>query len=124
MKNINIEKIEWMSKEAEEAIIYLNDGNYKIICFSCPFNEEELNKGNYQINCYDTIGFERIKGEAYHIGKLSDFFSYRLYCKVKDRKEGIVKIGEFQFYLEDGVFPGDIADGDFVTFECGRFDLY
>ncbi|EHM7983023.1 hypothetical protein [Elizabethkingia anophelis] len=36
---IKVNKIEWLSKEAKEAEVYLSDDNFNIICFAHPFDK-------------------------------------------------------------------------------------
>ena len=37
---------------------------------------------------------------------------------------GIVRVGEFYISIDKEEIPGDVFDGDFVTFNCARLDAY
>jgi len=62
--------------------------------------------------------------EVYSIEKLDDeYFAYNLSGKLIDKKLEKIMIGKLLLELESIELPGDISDGDFISFRCQRLDI-
>ncbi|UWX59149.1 hypothetical protein N0B40_12025 [Chryseobacterium oranimense] len=120
---IIIKKIEWLSKEAEEAEVYLSDGSYNIIAFSHPFNQkvgEAISLPLYTLNVKDI--YRSDKKESL-IQKIGETFEYKLIGNVINKEKSHIKIGDFIIEL-DSILPNDISENEFVSFVCDRLDIY
>ena len=54
---------------------------------------------------------------------MDNYYAYKLCCKVINRAEQLVALGEIKIYL-DSSLPGDIKNDDFVEFEVMRLDVF
>lgn len=117
-----LKEILWFDDFSLEAEVIITDGHYDLRCFTYPL---ELKKGdllNFYIMIFNSKNVVRTYEKEYFVEKLHGPFDYNLTGELINRKEGIVKIGEI--YLEGlDKIPGDIIEGDFVSFECWRLDL-
>jgi hypothetical protein len=117
-----VKEIYWINEKELEAEAVITDGQYELICFAYPL---ELNIGdilNFNIQILNGNSIVRAFEKEYVIEKSKGTFDYYLTGELIDRKEGIVKIGDI--YLQGlSYIPGDIVEGDFVSFECWRLDL-
>nr|WP_223251658.1 hypothetical protein [Bacillus sp. LLTC93] len=120
---LKIKKINWISQEASEAEVIVTDGELEIMCFAQPLNyleESELLEPIYCLNVSDLV---KVEMTEYRIEKLDDNFSYRFIGQLIDKHDEKVKIGELLLELDNNL-PGDIAEGDFISFSCQRLDIY
>jgi len=118
---LKIKNIEWISKEALEAEVIVTDGETEIRCFAQPLNYTEgyvLKNPIYCLNVSDLMKAEKPK---YTIEKLDEYFSYRFTGKLVHKEK--VLVGKFILELDNEI-PGDINDGDFITFLCQRLDIF
>lgn len=120
---IKVSKLNWLSKEILEAEVFLTDGNFNILCFSQPFNNNiKITKNSplHTLNAKDI--FKMTSNEKMSVEKVG-FFDYKLTGRVIDKKENQIEIGDFIFEL-DNPLPNDIKENDYVSFVCDRIDLY
>lgn len=83
---LKIVDIRWLSKEAQEAILCVDDNLFQLFCFSQPFNgkiDDELNLSIQVLNPTDII---KIENQAYSAKKLSDTLNYEIKGKLIDKK--------------------------------------
>ncbi|EIT84011.1 hypothetical protein A374_18299 [Fictibacillus macauensis ZFHKF-1] len=83
--------------------------------------ESELIEPIYCLNVSNLVKAEK---SEYFIGKLDDYFAYRLIGKLIDKQYEKVKLGELLLELDNNLLPGDINEGDFISFCCQRLDIY
>lgn len=87
---IKIDKIKWMSVEAREAEVYISDGNFNIICFSCPLDQ----------GIGDEVPLPLYTLYSDHIYRLKD----------EEAVSGIEKVGNnFDYWLSGCVIDKDNA---------------
>ena len=120
---IKIEKIVWMSKEANEAEIYLSDGKFNIISFSHPFNGSEGDLFDGILYGFNATRIFSSEEKKFSIEKSSDYFGYLFIGILIDSKMKHVKVGEFVIELDNDI-PLDILENTYISFECERIDLY
>ncbi|MGE7090726.1 hypothetical protein ACQKII_04570 [Lysinibacillus sp. NPDC048646] len=124
MDTLKIKKINWISQEALEAEVVVTDGKFEIMCFAQPLNylkESELIGPIYCLNVSNLMIAER---KEYSIEKLDDHFAYRFIGKLIDKDYEKVKLGKLLLELDNNLLPGDINEGDFISFCCQRLDIY
>ncbi|MBS9426473.1 hypothetical protein [Photorhabdus caribbeanensis] len=119
---MNIRKIEWLSKDAEEAILFITDGQYECIAFSHPCN---YNEGDYINSPLFAITVKGIQKEKQHpqgiIKNQNDTFSQFVIAELLDRNSNLVKVGNIVIELDEPI-PNDISSGEIISFGCGRID--
>lgn len=121
--SMRINKINWISEEALEAEVIVTDGTFKVICFAQPLTYQEGSELSEPICCFDTTNIVRSDDNKYKVEKLAGYFSYYLTGRLIDRINGIVRVGGLLFELEGKMLPGDIKEGEFISFCCERLDL-
>ena len=118
---IRIEEIKWLSKEDAEAEVWLSDGCYKLLCFAHPY-KPEFENGGYFLHTLGADHIVRSLKEEFEVQQINETFSHYLTGKLIDIKEKIIKVGEFNIYL-DNFLPGDLVEEMFLSFSCERIDL-
>ncbi|GIN75381.1 MULTISPECIES: hypothetical protein [Bacillus] len=119
---MKIKKIDWLSKEALEAEVVVTDGESEIICFAHPLNYKVDSNLEEPINCFEVTELVKADKKVYMIEKLDGHFEYRFTGQLVDRQLETVKVGQFLIEL-DTDWPGDIENGDFVSFISKRLDI-
>ncbi|TQR39814.1 hypothetical protein C7Y47_01960 [Lysinibacillus sphaericus] len=121
---MKIKKINWISQEALEAEVVVTDGELEIMCFAQPLNYLEESELIEPIYCLNVSNLVKAEKSEYSIEKLDDYFAYRLIGKLIDKQYEKVKLGELLLELDNNLLPGDINEGDFISFCCQRLDIY
>lgn len=121
---MQIINIIWLSQEALEAEVIVSDGAHNIMCFSQPFQCEIGDELDGPLYCFNVTELVKSKDNIPYIEKLNDHFSYRLTCKLHDKENLQVMLGNLLIELDNDTIPGDILEDDFITFECQRIDIY
>ncbi|AKQ72683.1 MULTISPECIES: hypothetical protein [Bacillus] len=119
---MKIKKIDWLSKEALEAEVVVTDGESEIICFAHPLNYKIDSNLEGPIYCFDVAELVKVDKKSFIIEKLDGHFEYRFTGQLIDKQLETVKVGQFLLEL-DTDWPGDIKDGDFVSFISKRLDI-
>lgn len=120
---MKIKKIVWLTQEALEAEVVVTDGEIEITCFAQPLNYQVGSELKEPIYCYNVTNVIRLDREVYAIEKLGEYFAYSLTGKLVDKQLEKVKVGELLIELDNNMLPGDIKDGDFISFSCQRLDI-
>lgn len=121
---MKIKNISWLSQEALEAEIIVTDGEFEINCFAQPLNYQLGSELNNPILCCNVTTVFKLDKEVYSIEKLDDeYYAYNLSGKLVDKKLEKVKVGKLILELDSIVLPGDIREGDFISFRCQRLDI-
>ena len=85
-------------------------------------NEQIVCLINNYIHVFDAEMIMRVDEHNFVVEKTEDYFAYNITGKLIDRKKGIVQLGSM-FFTVGGHMPGDINDGEFISFHCGRLDI-
>ncbi len=119
-----VKKVNWISKDAAEAEVWLTDGTYEALCFSQPFELEEGDKVSDCLHAFDTqeVMMQETQKNCFH--RISDSFDYSVEGILIDKKMGIVKIGGFKIELEEHSIPKDLKEGAYISFKCARLDIW
>ncbi|MDE9430164.1 hypothetical protein [Xenorhabdus bovienii] len=119
---MNIQVIEWLSKDAEEAILLVNDGQYECTVFSHPC---KYNEGNCIENPLLAISVSGIQREGQdsviNIQKQDAHFSHFVIAEVMDKNSNLVRVGNIIIELDEPI-PNDINPNDIISFSCNRID--
>lgn len=122
---LKIVDIRWLSKEAQEAILCVEDNLFQLFCFSQPFNgkvDDELNLAIQVLNPTDII---KIENQAYSAKKLSDTLNYEIKGKLIDKNKGLILLGNIVLEFDNSdLIPNDIVKDEFISFKCDRLDIY
>ena len=117
-----IKRIEWISQEAQEAVVWISDGIHECKVFSHPCEKAEgetINEPLIGFNCRD---IETRTGEDSRFMKEIDEFGWEIVAMVKDFSNSILMVGDILIET-DVPLPGDCRDSDVVFFSCSRLDL-
>jgi hypothetical protein len=121
---VKIYKINWLSKEAQEAEVYLSDGDFSIVCFAHPFNQALGDIITLPLHSLNTQEIYIQKHEKkVSIQREGESFKYKLSGRVINNVSNHVKIGEFIIAL-DVPLPGDIEISNYISLTCDRLDIY
>lgn len=120
---IKITKINWLSKEAKEAEVFLSDGKYSIVAFGQPFEGKPgdvVKPPFYALEAREIYAQNR--EYSYSAIRVGSAFTHNLAGKVIDKTLNMIKVGSFTIEL-DNQLPNDIQNGDFITCVCSRIDI-
>ncbi|HBJ2615121.1 TPA: hypothetical protein LA742_003629 [Clostridium botulinum] len=121
---VRITKVDWLSKEALEAEVTVNDGKFELICFSQPFKYALNEFIKTALYCYDISNVMRVEEREFKAEKLYEPFAYNLTGKVANKQYGIVQIGNIKIEVEKSDLPADIEEDNYISFNCKRIDIY
>lgn len=109
------------SNQDKEADILVTDGEYQLLCYAQPFSWKECQTevaALYAFGCGNIVKSENC---AVKIAKQTDYYVYELSAEVLSKVERTVKLGQLVLHLDEAL-PGDIQNGDYVTFRLQRID--
>ncbi len=119
-----IREIEWLSKEAEEAVLFVIDGEYECIVFSHPCTYQKGEQIDVPFFAINVKGIQKEEQDTkLAIKKQSESLSQFIIAKVIDRNSNLVMVGNIIIELDDS-FPGDIEINDIISFSCNRVDAF
>ncbi|GAA0694846.1 hypothetical protein [Clostridium cadaveris] len=121
---VRITKINWLSKEALEAEVTVSDGRFELVCFSQPFNYALNDTVKTSLYCYAVSNVIREQNDEFKVEKLYESFAYILTGKLINKKDSVVEIGDVIVEIEKSDLPGDIEEGNYISFNCKRIDIY
>ena len=114
-----IKDIIYIDKDVNEVDIILNDGQIELKAYC--YNYRKINSLTLSAFMTSDVMISEDKTfKATNNGHNSYTIQGELYSKML----GIVKVGKFYISIEKEEIPGDVIDGDFITFNCTRLDAY
>ena len=114
-----IKNINYIDKDVNEVEITLNDGQVELIAYC--YNYREVNPITLGAFMTSNVMISDDKTfKATNDGNYSHTIQGELYSK----ELGKVRVGKFFISIDKEEIPGDVFDGDFITFECVRLDAY
>ena len=114
-----IKNINYIDKDVNEVEITLNDGQIELKAYCDNYRESN----SLILSAFMTSGVmisDNTTFKATNNGNYSHTIQGELYSK----ELGKVKVGKFFISIDKEEIPGDVFDGDFITFECVRLDAY
>lgn len=121
---VKIIKVNWLSKEALEAEVTVSDGRFELKCFSQPFNYAFNDFIETPLYCYDACNIEKAQNSDAKVQKLQDSFDYMITGKLISKNDSSIEVGNIILKIERSDLPGDIKEGNYVSFISKRIDLY
>ena len=101
----------------------VTDGEFEITCFAQPLYHQEGSVLKAPIYCYNATHVIKLDKEIFSIEKRGEYFAYNLSGKLVDQRLGIVMIGKLLLELDNNILPGDMKEGNYISFSCQRLDL-
>lgn len=121
---VSVKEINWISKEALEAEVIVTDGQFELLCFSHPLEKEKGEQLTEPLSALDPDKVVRLETPRLHIKKLDNTFDYLIEGKLIDKESGHVRLGEIIIAVGSHAIPGDLEDGDYISFICDRLDTH
>ena len=118
-----IKKIDWLSKEAKEALVYINSKDISFIAFSHPCNLKSGDENLYRIYCLDAKNIRISNLKKPSITQNLNDLGCNIIGKILDKSKNLILVNDICIEI-DIDFPNDVNDGSFVEFNCNRLDLY
>ncbi len=113
---------EWLSERAGEAILFIGTQNVECAAFSHPCSIDSgsvLSEPLLAITVKDLVKAE--SGSDCQIARDGESLAHTVVAKVIDRDAGIVEVGPIKIDLDEPL-PGDIEEGEMVSFRVNRID--
>lgn len=123
---MKIIQINWISQAGKEAELIISDGKYECLVFSQPCNHSLHENIVEPLHAIEIENLVKLIDENVETGihKTNEsYFSQRCIGNVTDIQKSIVTIGNIQLQL-DMAMPNWLQNGDVVTFNCSRIDLW
>ena len=121
---MKIKKIEWLSKEAKEAEVVINDGSYECVCFCHPCSILEGEIISDPIVAFDAESITKVgNGTEPTINKIIYSMGYNVIGRLKSINPHIVAVGNIMIDIGNDA-PKDLCKGDFISFKCSRLDMH
>jgi len=117
-----VENIHWLSREAEEAEVLISSAGVQLLAFCCPCTRsvgtilrEPLHAFSAsQIQLSDS-NFESIEN--------TEGFKCKVVGTLIDHAQQLILACDFLIQIDD-YLPGGIQQGDIISFNCSRIDLW
>lgn len=119
---VRVSSIEWLSREAEEAIVDVDDGRHRCRTFCHPCQVKQGDMVLEPLIAFDSSKIERVSSEVEQFKSMDSPFGYSIRAVVTSIAEPILAVGKILIEL-DVPLPGDIQKGEVVDFECERLDF-
>lgn len=118
-----VKRCEWISKDAQEAMLTIGDENFECVAFSHPCSIQVGDRLREPLLAISIRGVTKAELNARPVmQRLGGSFAHEFLAEVIDLKERLVVVGSVVVELDD-VLPGEISVGDLIRFSCGRLDV-
>ena len=114
-------KIDWMDEGALEAIITVSSGDSIFQAFSHPCSYKVGDMIRSPLTSLNEENIVRVDSKTPMIKQISDTFRHEIIARVENIKTSLVSIGDIKIEVS-GYLPGDIVDGDYISFQSSRLD--
>lgn len=114
-----IKNINYVDKDVNEVEITLNDGQVEFLAYCDNYHEiTPMTLSAFMTS--DVMISDDKTFKATNDGN----YSHTIQCELYSKMLGIVRVGNFYISIDKEEIPGDVFDGDFITFKCERLDAY
>ena len=112
-----------LDDSAEEVLLTIGDGKYSCDAYCQPCSVEVGYILNSPLIAFETGSIERQSSDA-SVGFSTGAspFGWLVCAEVADLVTSLVRVGEIQMEV-DRPLPGDVLDGEVVSFSCARLDF-
>jgi len=117
-----VNQIEWVSKEAQEALLFVGDGEYECVAFSHPCHFDKGYALIEPVLAFSAQGIMLSQETKVSITRKGEFFAHEVVGILSGFNPTIISVGNIRIELEDAL-PGGIKQNDIVQFYCGRLDV-
>ncbi len=118
-----IKRCEWLSKSAQEAVLFVGNENYECAAFSQPCSAKVDDSLVEPLLAINVKGIAKIDGNfQVAIDRQGASLAHDVIAEVIDSKARLVSVDSIIIELDDPL-PGDINSGDVIQFSCGRLDV-
>lgn len=104
-KEVIVREVEYLSKDAEEALVYLTDGVYECAAFCQPCDKVAGDLIKQLLVAFGTQGVEIANSDVLAIKRIGSTFGYEVCAEVIDVDLRILKVGSILLEL-DVSLPG------------------
>ncbi len=118
---MKVVKIDWMDEGALEAVITVLSGDSTFQAFSHPCSYKVGDIIRSPLMSLDDENIVRVDSTTPMIKQIGDTFRHEIIAKVENVKKSLVSVGDVEIEL-GRYLPGDIIDGDYISFQSSRLD--
>lgn len=117
-----VTSLEWLSEEAREASLTLEDGVFSVVAFSHPCGLRRNDRLTQPLFVFESSDVIRVDASASpSFTRANDPWGYTVIATLVSHRERVAAVGGFRLKL--GLpLPGDLKDGDQIRFTCLRLD--
>lgn len=117
-----ISHIEWISEDAQEAILTIMDGAISLHAFCDPCRIREGAQLVDHLLAFDVDNVMRASEDSPQARLIRPPFGHECCGAVESAADRLIRIGDIRLVL-DVPLPGDIGNGEFICFICARIDF-
>lgn len=119
---MKVKKIEWISRDAKEAIVFIGDHEFECAAFCQPCECSAGDEFTEPLIAYGVQGIHRKEQlDSLLISRQGREFGHDIVATVVAPKDRMVTVGSILIEL-DIPLPADIVANDVVEFSCSRLD--
>ena len=117
-----VNQIQWISKDAQEALLFVGDGKYECAAFShpCHFGKDYVLLE--PILAFSAKGIMLSQEAKVSITRKGESLAHDVVGILSGLNPMIISVGDIRIELEDAL-PGGIKQNDTVQFSCDRLDV-
>jgi len=120
---MKVVEVEWLSREANESVLLLSDGNVELPVFCHPFKGQKGDTLAGELHAFEVSEVVSVKDSTSQVIIAPDGLAVRAIAQVLSVSDNTVEIGEFVVELDE-LLPKDVGRGDWVEFSCDRLDYW
>ena len=117
-----VNQIEWLSREAQEALLFISDGQHECAAFSHPCTFDKDYVLLEPILAFSTKEIMLSQEAKVLIKRRGESLVHDVVGILSGLDPMIISIGNIRIELEDEL-PSGIKQNDIVQFSCGRLDV-
>lgn len=121
MSTPTIVAIEWLDKDAEEAVLTISDGTHSLRCFAHPFRGVRGAPVASPLATLDAENVVRAPAQSVDVRPVGSGFKHEVIGVVSKTLPPTVRVGDLLLEL-DVSLPGDVSVGELVEFVTDRID--
>ena len=99
-----IKSIEWMDKDAREAILTVGDGIQELVCFCHPCFYHINDTVSEPLKCLDVKDIIVSRANIYDIKSKTGTLNYKLMGELINAQAGLIKVYSFYLHIDEKSF--------------------